>query len=260
MGRILFVVGVLFGVACALFAGEKRGPVGGPPPRRAGPPIRAFGGTPARLPAEIVKKFDKDKDGELSKEEAAEAFKSLKKEFMDNFDGDKDGKLSEEEMKKAAEGCEKIMEERRKELVKKYDTDGDGELSQEERKAAFEKYREELMKHREKMIKKYDKDGDGKLSREEARAAAETMRKKMDEMRAAAEKAFDADGDGELSDKEKEVMRAFGKWLRAKYAPVPLRPRRFMPGPGVRPGPRPVRPEPKKDDDHGEPKQPPRKP
>jgi Ca2+-binding EF-hand superfamily protein len=92
-------------------------------------------------PPELIKKFDKDGDGQLSEEErkaAREAMEARRGEFqkkmLEQFDKDGDGKLSEEERKAAREAGEA----KRKEILEKYDKDGDGKLSEEERKAAID--------------------------------------------------------------------------------------------------------------------------
>jgi hypothetical protein len=87
-------------------------------------------GRPSR--EEILKKFDKDGDGNLSDEEKAEIRKTMANRtppahILEKFDKDGDGKLSDEE--KAG---------MRKEMMAKFDKDGDGKLSPDERKAAIE--------------------------------------------------------------------------------------------------------------------------
>lgn len=86
-------------------------------------------------PPEMLKKFDKDGDGTLSKEEKdamREAMKEHHKDRAKEFDKDGDGKLSEAER-------EAMKEARKGEWLKKFDTDGDGKLSDEERKAMPER-------------------------------------------------------------------------------------------------------------------------
>lgn len=51
-----------------------------------------------------------------------------RKAMLEKYDADKDGKLSKEE-------AEKARTERQAEMLKKYDKDGDGKLSVEERRA-----------------------------------------------------------------------------------------------------------------------------
>lgn len=128
----------------------QEGDKGGKGERRGGPRSEEFR-------KRMLERFDKDKDGELSEEERAEARKEFEKmraerggegrrrgpggpgreEFIKRFDKDGDGKLSEDEQKAARAA----MEERRKEMIKKFDKDGDGKLSEEERDALRESFR-----------------------------------------------------------------------------------------------------------------------
>ena len=85
-------------------------------------------GGPGPVPAEVLEKFDADKDGKLNAEERKAAMEARQAEMLAKFDTDKDGKLSDEERKAA-------MEARKAEMMKRFDKDGDGKLSEEERKA-----------------------------------------------------------------------------------------------------------------------------
>ncbi|MFT6181607.1 MAG: DnaJ-domain-containing protein 1 [Akkermansiaceae bacterium] len=115
---------VVVAIATCAFAnaeppkGEGKGPKG---PRGGG---RA-------VPAEVLAKFDADKDGKLNAEERKTAMEARKAEMMKKFDKDGDGKLNEEERKAAGEA-------RKAEMMKKFDKDGDGNLSDDE-KAAMRK-------------------------------------------------------------------------------------------------------------------------
>ncbi len=117
---------------------RRPGPDGGPPDR------------PSR--EEMLKKFDKDGDGKLNKEEQA----ALREEFAKNRGQGGPG-----------QGQRKLPPE----LLKKFDKDGDGELNEEEKGAM----REEFTKRRAEVMKKFDKDGDGKLNEEERAAARKEM-------------------------------------------------------------------------------------
>lgn len=81
-------------------------------------------------------------------------------EVLKKFDKDGDGKLSEEERKA-------FQEERKAEALKKYDKDGDGKLSDEEKKAQ----QEDLAAKRKALTDKYDANKNGKLDPEEIKAA-----------------------------------------------------------------------------------------
>jgi Ca2+-binding EF-hand superfamily protein len=102
----LMILGTLIGATSFAAAQEK--------PKRPERPV----------PAEILEKFDADKDGKLSKEEREAARAAREKEF----DKDGDGKLSDEEK-------EAMREDGRKKMIARFDKDGDGKLSEEERKA-----------------------------------------------------------------------------------------------------------------------------
>ena len=94
----------------------------------------------------IIKKFDKDGDGKLSKLEQRDADAAIK--------------------------ASRAREEKEKEeWIKKFDTDGDGEISREEKEAAGKA----RSANREAIIKKFDADGDGKLNKEEGTTARKAM-------------------------------------------------------------------------------------
>jgi Ca2+-binding EF-hand superfamily protein len=132
-------------------------------------PARGPGGPGAQrpLPAEMLKKFDKDGDGKLSDDERKamreEMAAAREKAMLEQLDTDKDGKVSDEERKAGEAKRKAAFEARQKEMLEKYDADKDGKLSQEEMKTAGEARRKEMME-------KYDTDKDGKLSPEEMKA------------------------------------------------------------------------------------------
>jgi len=150
---------------------------------------RGSGGRP-QPSAEDVKKYDKDGNGELSREEMRAMF-----------------------------------EERRKEMEKKYDANGDGTLDETERKKMIEE--NPRMAGRggpggpggqpptAEEIKTHDKNADGKLEGEEVTALREARRK-------AREAKYDADKDGKLSDDERKKMEDD---LRAQFGGRGGRPR-----------------------------------
>ena len=180
--RFLVVLGILG--FCLLVFGQENEPPGPPPPLRKSP--FPAGWAVSWLPDELVKKFDKDGDGKLSKEEKVTAFKTTLKEFMGKFDANKDGKLSDDELGKVKEEVKRLMEEHRQKMVKEFDKNGDGKLSDEEKKAMREAFGEK---------------------REKARKEAEELAKAV----------FDTDGDGKLSKDEKRTMAVFWMWMRAKF-------------------------------------------
>jgi EF hand len=86
----LFTLAAL--IATCSFASAQGEPKKGPPP-------------------EIVKEFDKDGDGKLSKDERAAmkmAMADKKKAILEKYDTDKDGKLSPEEHEAAVAAGEKL--------------------------------------------------------------------------------------------------------------------------------------------------------
>ncbi len=85
--------------------------------------------------AEFMKRFDTDKDGEISADEkkaVKEHHQEMKKK---HFDKDKDGTLSAEEQTAFDEAVAR-RQAHRKAALAEFDTDGDGELNKAERKAA----------------------------------------------------------------------------------------------------------------------------
>lgn len=145
---------------------------------------------------QLMKQFDKDGDGRLSKEEREAAMEALKNKSAD---------------------LDELKNKHAEEIIKKYDTDGDGKLDQKELISFLEEQRKMFDEARARMrpgemrgtqnlpkevVAQYDKDGDGKLSHEERRAMFQDARKKRDEMM----KKFDKDADGKLSDEEKTAL------------------------------------------------------
>jgi hypothetical protein len=96
-------------------------------------------------PKELVKKFDKDGDGKLDKEERAALKTATKKhraateaKMLERFDADKDGKLSDEEKKTARATMAKERKEIHTAVLAKFDKDKDGKLSKDEKKGVRE--------------------------------------------------------------------------------------------------------------------------
>ena len=88
-------------------------------------------------------------------------------EMLEKFDADKDGKLSPDEKKAMHEEMKARMEARKAKMLEKYDTDKSGELSDTEKEAM----KADMQARHKALIEKYDADKDGKLSREEVKAA-----------------------------------------------------------------------------------------
>ncbi|MBT6919001.1 MAG: EF-hand domain-containing protein [Planctomycetaceae bacterium] len=121
---------------------------------------------PAARKAEMMKKFDTNKNGTLDPEE-----KQKLRAEMQNRRGGKDRK--------------EWTPEQRTEMLKKFDKDGDGTLSDTEKatlRAEMQNRRgntgrkQWTPEERAEMLKKFDKDGDGELNEDERKAARESMR------------------------------------------------------------------------------------
>ena len=187
--------------------------------------------------AELVAKYDADKNGKIDEQERKAMFDGLRaeqqKRELDQWDANKDGKIDDSERAAQRQAWQKQAEEAaQKWLVRRHDKDGDGKLNAEEQaaadaeKARMEQQRAEWENRRKESIKRWDADGDGQLSeaeqqkmRDEMRAQYEAKRKEMDangdgqvspdEMRSHwqnLQKKYDADGDGKLSDEERQKM------------------------------------------------------
>lgn len=151
-------------ISVALAADPKRETVPGTP-LAAPAPADAAGwgrGEPGRPNAALLKRFDKNGDGQLDETERAAA-----REAVGKMDARRpDGPLREE-------------------VLRRFDKDGDGKLNDAER-ADFEQAREGMRKKagagdgklRERLIKQFDRDGDGKLNADEEAAARAEMQKR----------------------------------------------------------------------------------
>ena len=113
---------------------------------------------------DIIKKFDVDGDGKLSREERQNAVEWKKQvSSWKTKKGDKRHRVSRED------------------IIEKFDVDGDGELSREERQNAVESMGHERQRvSREDIIEKFDVDGDGELSHEERQNAAQWLNEEKD--------------------------------------------------------------------------------
>ncbi|HWB04915.1 MAG TPA: hypothetical protein VG796_17940 [Verrucomicrobiales bacterium] len=170
--------------------------------------------------AEDLKKYDKDGDGQLSREERTAMREARQKEMLEKYDADKDGKLNDEETAKmraenpgrgfgpgggGTRGGQPSAED-----LKKYDKDGNGRINGDEVAA----YREGRQKE---MLEKYDADKDGKLNEAETAkmrsenpgrggfgpggaGAGRAFQPSAEDL-----KKYDADKDGKLSDEERRT-------------------------------------------------------
>lgn len=142
--------------------------------------------------AEILKRFDKNKDGRLDDDERAEAHETMLQEQMakeapppgaqglgyfpelalELFDRNHNGQLDEDERTEAGAFVERgDPEATREALRRRFDQNRDGKLDDAERResAAYAiEHRGELM--REVLFKRYDANGNGQLEPEEKTA------------------------------------------------------------------------------------------
>ena len=162
--------------------------------------------------ANMLERFDKDGDGELSEEERQEARKAFRAEreqrrqqwLLDQYDKDGDGVLSEEEQAKLdADRAEREAERARRDAENKqraieaYDADGDGVLSDAEKQAGREARRDYMQEQRKAFTARFDTDGDGEITGDERMAIRETMGTVFGEMRFVRD--FDANGDSQIT-------------------------------------------------------------
>jgi len=115
-----------------------------------------------------IARLDQDKDGAISRAEAA-GHPLLSKGF-DAADANKDGKLSQEELQATHQSMRAKHQERHDARFKAADKDGDGALSLQEADAAA---REKAAQ----MFERLDANKDGKLTQEEMRAGRGPHRK-----------------------------------------------------------------------------------
>jgi len=172
--------------------------------------FRMFGSDQDRR--EMLRNYDADGDGRLSREERRTARRAMRERvrarMLERFDADGDGEFNETERQAMREFWRRRGREMRQRWeLRRYDADGDGELDENER-AEMDKARAErqarMEARRKEWLEKYDADGDGRLSGEERRAAWRAARA---EIRRRILERFDADGDGELSEQERDKMR-----------------------------------------------------
>lgn len=161
--------------------------------------------------AEFMKRWDKDGDGELSRDERREMGVAMIQEGRDRqiakWDDDGDGILSDAERAK-------VQEDRRDKWwlmlddigMKHFDADGDNKLSEQESRdiVAFGEKLETLGKKWE--VKLLDEDGDGEVSGDERRAFQGRMQMVGISMLPEAIKWADTDGDGVPSRQELEAV------------------------------------------------------
>ena len=178
----------------------------------------------AQWRAEMLKRYDIDKDGKLNKAEEAkrrEAYERARREREERYrrerelrehDADKDGKLDTKES--AARDADRADRERRKkEFMKKYDTNGDGHITGEEWKEAGPAMREAIRKYH---TDKFDKNKDGELDEAEKAEMQKDHDRRRQEGRSRYElERFDKNKDGKLDEEE---TGARDKWRKEHEA------------------------------------------
>lgn len=193
---------------------DSEGP-GGPDRRNARDGFQRDGGQfrgPQDWQADMLARFDKDGDGQLSEEERQAVREAMRAEreqrrqqfLLERYDKDGDGILSEAETQAMEEDqarMEAEREARRAEMQQRaldaYDVDGDGQLSEEERRAANQQRREWFQQQQQAAMARFDADGDGDLSQDERMAMRESMGRAFEDMRFA--DRFDSTGDGAVT-------------------------------------------------------------
>jgi len=168
----------------------------------------------AKVRAEMVKKYDKDGDGELSWDERREMGREGMIEWRNAvqkaFDKDGDGELSESERESLNDSMrarreQQIEEYRERRRVQEWDKDGDGILSDSE-KAAMEQAQAEakakLEESNKQIVAMYDGDSDGELSAAEVEAMKAKVAELVEHLRAVQTLArtMQAEGDSGLAD------------------------------------------------------------
>jgi Ca2+-binding EF-hand superfamily protein len=104
-----------------------------------------------------LERYDRDRDGKLSVEEARAIQADLAKrranpEVLKRFDRDSNGELDGTERQAFNEAASQMAQRIQKAKIKRYDTDGDGRLSESEQRTADTE-----------SIRRFDEDGDGIL-------------------------------------------------------------------------------------------------
>lgn len=158
--------------------------------------------------AEMVERFDRDGDGEVSREERQEAWREERAaRDLERYDVDGDGVLSEAEAAKRDQDRSQAELRRKAERevrdLQRYDADGDGQITDTERETVDAERRsrwEQVRADRDAARSYYDADGDGRLDMDESYEAY--LQRYETQQRERVLGIADTDGDGLISDGE----------------------------------------------------------
>lgn len=114
---------------------------------------------PGMNEAALIRHFDKDDDGRVSRQEAIDAAVARADKRFDQLDKNKDGYLTQDELNAARESRRGEMQQRAGDRWKAADKDGDGALSRSEAEAGMP------MLYRR--FDQLDANKDGKITRDE---------------------------------------------------------------------------------------------
>ncbi|MFT4176150.1 MAG: EF-hand domain-containing protein [Luteolibacter sp.] len=160
----------------------------------------------AKLPeekrGEIFKRFDKDGDGKLTRDELEAMFRRFegnKMQRLKELDTDKSGGISFEEFK-AGEMFKKLPPEKQEAIFKRLDSDGDGQITPKDRPR-----RDRERPSPKHIFEKNDENRDGFLSFEEFRKDPMVAKRSEDEQEDLFLK-LDEDKDRKLSFEEMRKM------------------------------------------------------
>lgn len=114
---------------------------------------------PALNEAALIRHFDKDDDGRVSRQEAIDAAIARANKRFDQLDTNKDGYLTQDELNAARESRRGELQQRGGDRWKAADKDGDGAISRSEAEAGMP-----LLYRR---FDQLDANKDGKITRDE---------------------------------------------------------------------------------------------
>ncbi len=182
---------------------------------RRKPRVASGGGD--RYQRQMVQRYDRDRDGEISEEERQRAFAEMRerdrRRALEEYDRDGDGELGDDERAAMRSDEARPWKEKIREWqLRDYDLDGDGELDEDETadlKAGEAKFKE-TMEGVGKMfeLRTSDFNGDGEVTADERKKAREQWNGEMIfKALGRLSKYADEDGDGTASQEEWVAFR-----------------------------------------------------